>query len=385
MKKVALFMISFTMLFLVACGTGKDLSVEEVLTQMIEKVESIESYSADIKMTTSILDTIVDIEGKSDITHNPDTMYFDMKMGMPGMAMDIEMYYVDGKGYMSMFEEWFEMTEEEMQLQSFDQLNNEELDKYKAFADTFEMTEEDGKYVLSLEGEGEKFEPLVSAYLDPTMGGLGEEDMFEDTIEYDVTHFETKMWIDKKTMIMTEQTLKADLDMDGDTYTISSEGTIYNIDEVEPVVVPTEVVENAVTDDEIWEDDSEYVEQDYTVEEIQEMIDFTLPTIGSIPADYELVEAYYDEDYTGSVLLNYEKDYYNYFTVDIYPSLEAYGETAFEDMEEITINGAPAYFELIDGNYMYIMWEHNGLFIDLTGDGPDMTKELLMEIAESVE
>ena len=54
-------------------------------------------------------------------------------------------------------------------------------------------------------------------------------------------------------------------------------------------------------------------------------------------------------------------------------------------MEEITINGAPAYFELIDGNYMYIMWEHNGLFIDLTGDGPDMSKELLMEVAESLE
>ncbi|MHA6251850.1 DUF6612 family protein [Oceanobacillus sp. CAU 1775] len=384
MRKTVYLLIGLVLIFLAACGANEDLSKEEVLSQTIEKVETIESYSADIKMDTSMLGMDMSIEGVSDITHNPDTMYIKMTMNMPGMAMETETYYADGVGYMSMFDEWFEMSEEELQLGSFDQLNKEELEKLQAFEDQFEMTEEDGMYVLSLTGDGETFKKLVDPYLDSSMGGNGGEILFDEELDFSVNNFETKMWIDKKTMILTTQTVLADIEMDGEAFTISSEVSISNIDEVEPIEVPAEVLENVVADD-YWEDDYDYEEEDLTLDEINEIIDFTIPTITHVPEGYELVDTYYDE-YSGAVFISYEKDFYNYFTVDVYPSKEAYGEIYMEETtEEIDINGETGILQFSEGNFMYMTWMHGDLFIDLTVDGPEMSKDILLDIANGIE
>src|SRR5699024_556791 len=143
MKKLVGFILLTALMILVACGqSNDDLSMNEVLDQSIQATGGLNSYAADMKIDTEMMGMEVSIEATGNITHNPDALYLDMAMGMPGFTMDVETYAVDEEVYMSMFGEWLIMEEEDLGLESFDQLTAEELEKLKSFEDQFEMTEE---------------------------------------------------------------------------------------------------------------------------------------------------------------------------------------------------------------------------------------------------
>ncbi|MGM8214910.1 DUF4367 domain-containing protein [Bacillaceae bacterium W0354] len=134
------------------------------------------------------------------------------------------------------------------------------------------------------------------------------------------------------------------------------------------------------------EDDFLDFEESMSIEEIQEQVDFTIPQVTSIPADYKLVEGFYDESIgIGIVMLNYEKDDENGFMLSIYPSREDYGEELLgETSETITIKGNEGTLTDLE-DFLILTWEQDGLFLELIGGGPDMNKDLLIEIAESVQ
>ncbi|MCF3944225.1 DUF4367 domain-containing protein [Oceanobacillus alkalisoli] len=389
MKKTIVLLLLASLLLLAACGEDKEqLNVSEVLEQAIQANADLESYSTDMKIDTEVMEMEMTIEGSADITHNPDTLYLDMAMGMAGISMDIETYVVGEEVYMSMFGEWLIMDDEEMGLDNFDQLNQEELDKLESFVDQFEMTEEDEVYVLRLAGEGEEFEKLIEPYLDATMGDLAMDVSLEeeDFSDLSISNFETEMKVDKETMLVQSQTVQAEFEMDGEAYQVNAEVTMSNMNEVEPIEIPEEVKESAVTEAD-WEEDLGFVEEEMSLEEIKETVDYTIPDLSFVPDGYELTESYYySDDESEMVYLIYEDEDRNGVVFSIYPSQEDYGEVyEDEETETVSVNGNEAVLEVIDEEFMYLTWEYEDVFLELIGEGTEMTKKLLLQIAEGIE
>jgi predicted HicB family RNase H-like nuclease len=155
---------------------------------------------------------------------------------------------------------------------------------------------------------------------------------------------------------------------------------ITNINEIDPIEIPEEVKENAVD-----EFDEELFSEEMSIEEIQDIVDFTIPEVTELPEGYTLTESFYDESMK-MVLLNYEKDLENGFMLNVSPSESGYADITFDetmDGESVTIQGNDAVF--YDMDFFYgLTWEQDGLFIDFSGGGPDLTKEKFLEIAESI-
>lgn len=377
MKKINVLLITVAIMLLAACGTGeKVLTKKEVLSQAIEAVEKVESYAADMKIDTDIMGMPVTIEGKSDITHNPDAFHMEMKMGMSGMPVETETYIVGEEVFMKMFGEWLSMEEEELGLESFDQLNKEELDKLKAFDDQIKMTEEDDIYVLALSGEGEEFAELAETYVESVME--------EEDSDFSVNSLEMELQVDKETMLITSQTIAANIEMDDETYQIDAEVTISNVNGIDPIEIPKEVKENAISEEEM---DSlfDYEEESMTLEEIEELVDYTIPQVSNVPKGYEMTDSYYDE-FMEMAYFQYDKDLENGFILSVYPSIEAYESMIMDEAAEtVTIHDTEGVLETIDDDLLYLTWEHQDLFLELIGEGPELTKDLLLEIAESIE
>lgn len=377
MKKINVLLITVAIMLLAACGTGeKILTKKEVLSQAIEAVEKVESYAADMKIDTDIMGMPVTIEGKSDITHNPDAFHMEMKMGMSGMPVETETYIVGEEVFMKMFGEWLSMEEEELGLESFDQLNKEELDKLKAFDDQIKMTEEDDIYVLALSGEGEEFAELAETYVESVME--------EEDSDFSVNSLEMELQVDKETMLITSQTIAANIEMDDETYQIDAEVTISNVNGIDPIEIPKEVKENAISEEEM---DSlfDYEEESMTLEEIEELVDYTIPQVSNVPKGYEMTDSYYDE-FMEMAYFQYDKDLENGFILSVYPSIEAYESMIMDEAAEtVTIHDTEGVLETIDDDLLYLTWEHQDLFLELIGEGPELTKDLLLEIAESIE
>ena len=388
MRKTVVLLMIAGLLLLAACGEDKEpLTEGEVLEQAVQANADLESYTTDMKIDTEMMDMEVSIEGTADVTHNPDTLYLDMTMGMAGISMDVETYIVGEEVYMSMFGEWFIMDEEEMGLENFDQLNEDELEKLEAFAEQFEMTEKEDQYILTLAGEGEDFEELIEPYLDTSMGDLAMDiDLEEDLSDLIINSFETEMKVDKESMLIQSQTVQAEFEMDGETYQVTAEATMSNVNEVEPIEVPEAVKENAVTEAD-WEEELGFAEEEMSLEEIKENVNYTIPDVSFVPDGYELTESYYySDDESEMVYLIYEDEDWNGFIFSVYPSQEDYGEVIEgEETETITINGNEGVLEAVDEDFMYLTWEHEDVFLELIGEGADMTKELFLQIAEGIE
>lgn len=386
MRKINVLLITVTIMLLAACGAGeKALTKTEVLSQAIEAVEKVESYSADMKIDTDAMGMAITIEGTGDITHHPDAFYMEMTMGMPGMSMETETYAVGEEVFMGMFGEWFIMSEEDLGLESFDQLNAEELDKLNEFDDQFEMTEEDNMYVLTLSGEGEEFAQLAETYVQSVMEDYSADlELEEEALNFSVNSLDMELQIDKETMLIMTQKVAANIEMDDETFQIDAEVTVSNVNEVGPIEIPDEIRENAVAEDDM-DDAFSYEEESMTLEEIQEMVDYTVPQVSNVPEGFEMTDSYYDE-FMDMAYFIYEKDLENGLILSVYPSIEAYDDIIMDEVAEtVMIHDKEGTLETIEDDLFYLTWEHNDLFLELIGEGSEMTKDLLLEIAESVE
>ncbi|GAA0327142.1 hypothetical protein GCM10008967_17090 [Bacillus carboniphilus] len=377
MKKLWMFII--IALTLTACGaTEENLSKEDVFNRAIEASETVKSYTLEMDMDIDMMDMKSNLKATGDVTHNPDSMMIKMSMGMPGMSMDFDAYVRDGEAYVSMFGEWMKMSPEEMGLEDFDQLNKEELEKMKQFKDQFEMKEEGNVYILTLSGEGDEFGILVEDLLESSMGPADPE-MEESVESMKVNKLDIEMQINKESFIPTTQNIKADVEIveQGTTTPVKLNGTISmtNINNVDPIEIPDEVKENAISEEDLFG-------TGMSLEEIRETVAYEVPEVTQLPEGFSLVDSMYD-DMMNMVMLSYEKDMDNGFMSTVYPAEE---EMALDEMggEPITIQGKEAYlFE--EEEFFSISWENNGLYIELAGGGPDIKREQMIQIAESVQ
>ncbi|GAE25184.1 hypothetical protein JCM9140_1163 [Halalkalibacter wakoensis JCM 9140] len=393
MLKKSLFLILFSALVtLAACGT-EPLDQSEVLKRSVEAVKELDSYSVEMDMALSMMGMDTNMIVTGDVTHNPDAMYLNMKMGMTGMSMDFEAYAIDDIVYMSMFGEWIKVDASEMGLDDFDQLNEEEMRKLLEFSEEFTMEEQDDVYVLTISGEGDEYSVLIENYISSGMADFNEDPAVDDMLEtIQVNDFFLELHIDKTTFMQTKQTFEADMVIEesGITMPVTMSGTalISNVNEIEPIAIPDEVKENAVTEDEALFDlelDDELfgAYEELTVEEIQKRAPFTVPTVEQFPEGYVLTESLFDESME-MVMMSYEKDFDNGFMFSVLPTENepSFNEAMFEG-EDINVNGQPG--TLYDmGLFISLSWEQDGLLFELAGSGEDLTKEAFLEIAESI-
>jgi Domain of unknown function (DUF4367) len=376
MKKLYFLIITLLCIGLTACGT-QSLSQKEVLEKASEAVETLKGYSIEMDYNIQAEELDMKINGKGDVTHNPDAMHMNMSVKIPGMTMDFEMYVKEKDVYMSMFGEWLQLDPDEMGIENFDQLNKEEMDKLVKFHDDFNMKEKDGKYVLSLSAKGEGYEELIQSIVESSLEDFSGE-MEGEINEIKVNNLEMEIVVDKKSFMMLEQTVKAELEVDGEKMTIDGKAKISNINNVKAIEIPQEVIDSALEMEDSFE-----MEGSMTIEEIQELVDYTIPQITELPEGYSYLDSYYDESYE-VVTIDYEKDWDNGISLSIYPSKEAYGEVVEDETTtSVKVNGNDAFLSITDDMYI-LTWEQDGLFLEIFGYGPSLSKEIIMNVAESV-
>lgn len=380
MKKLGLFLAGFlVILMLAACGKAS-LDKSEVLANSIEASKEIKSYSIEMDMDIDMEDMKQSVSMKGDITHNPDMIYLNMNMDMLGMNMDVETYLNQDEAYMSMMGEWMEMDPSELGLESFDQINEEEMQKLTKFTEQFEMTEEEDQYILTLTGNDETYRELIEDVISSSMGEVSADPYMEELINsIKIKNLNLEYHIDKETFIHTTQIFDIELEMvEGDTTTplkIKGELTTSNINGVEPIVIPEEVKENAVTEEEMYP-----YPDSMSVEELQELVSYEIVEPTVVPEGYIFTEGYYDET-MDMVTISYDKDFDNWIILTMNP-IEVFS-LADVDGESVTVRGTEGIIYDMDG-YLSVSWEENGLLYEVGGMGTDLTIEQLLEVAESL-
>ncbi len=387
MKKIGLYITSLLLLLvLAACGT-KELDKSEVLSKSIEASTALESYSIEMDMDIDAEDMQQKMTLTGDVTNNPDAMYLNINMEVFGMEMISEMYLKENEVYMSMFEQWVKMDAEALGISSFNQLNEEGLDQLKQFEEQFEMTEEEDQYILTLSGNDEAFKVLVEDYVSSSLGGdlSAAPEMEELVNSMTINQIDLEYHVDKESFIQTKQVFNIDLEMDMEGTKIplkmTGEAIISNINGVEPIEVPAEAIENAITEDEMYSEEDTYYEESLSIEEVQELTSYQVVVPTAIPEDYVFTEGFYDESMEMATL-SFDKDVDNWVMFSINP-LEYYSLADYEG-EEISVRGTTGLvYEMED--YVNITWEENGLLYDLVVSSTELTKDQVLEIAESLQ
>lgn len=380
-KKLGLWITSLLLLLLLtACGTKLDKS--EVLSKSIEASTTLTSYSIEMDMDITADDMEQKMSITGDVTHNPDAMYFNMNMEALGMEIDSEMYMNKDEAYMSMFGEWLKMDTEQLGITSFDQLNKESLEKLNQFTDQFEMTEEEGKYILKLSGNDDTYKVLIEDYVNSSMGGeLATDPMMEEMINsIKINQLDLEYHVDKESFVQTTQVFNIDLEMDMDGTIIplklKGQATISNINGVDPIEIPQETIDNAVTEEEMYP-----YQESMTVEEIQEVASYYIVEPTTLPEGYVYTEGYYDPSME-MAMISYDKDDYNWILLSSNPV--EYISLKEMEGEEILVRGTTGIlYEMED--YVSISWEENGLLYEISATSSELTKEQLVEIAESLQ
>ncbi|WP_078555803.1 DUF6612 family protein [Bacillus alkalicellulosilyticus] len=241
---------------------GDEKNIEDILQQSIDTMNSVENFSMQMDM---VQDMNMPGEGsyevkmtiQSDIILEPMTMYQNMTMVMDEAGigeMTTESYFTEDGMYIKdeYTENWTKIPMEysadmlgamDMQVDS-----TEQLELLKQFGTNLSLSEDNGSYIISVNGEGADIKELASQAMAMFDTGAGQLDELFDTME--ISTFEYEIHIDKETSFQTKVVSYIEMSMtvEGETLTIkqSMEGSITNINGVGDISVPAEVLENAI-------------------------------------------------------------------------------------------------------------------------------------------
>ncbi|MGG0668310.1 DUF6612 family protein [Lederbergia citrisecunda] len=242
-----------------------EMTAQEVYSKAMEVSEEQKSMHAvmDIDQKISMPSQEVEMDSKikmdMDVIVEPLAMHQNMKMDMGDLgAMDMELYMNDSGFFMNDPEsgQWIKMPKD-MYDEMMAQMGGEtdptlDMKMFNEFKDDFKFEQTDDEYILTLSASGDKFSGLMKELMG---SALPEDmDMTEEDAELlnnmDVKSLEVVMYIDKETFY----TNAFDLDMDM-TMKIEEEemhivqkmkSVITKINEIDEIVVPQEVIDEAV-------------------------------------------------------------------------------------------------------------------------------------------
>ncbi|MCI8403075.1 MAG: hypothetical protein HFI38_13465 [Lachnospiraceae bacterium] len=231
-RGLALVLALVLMLGLTACG-GKKQTPQDVYNEALAKLREMSSLDGNMEMTMSMTDgtEALEISMESEIKIqdlNKESMLMDMKMsiGMMGISMDLQTYYVDGYFLMDMMGQKvkYKMPLEEAVAQAS---VLQEMDT--SAMGEINMEEKDGIRTLTYQVDVSKMSENMSSeeYLG-ILENLGLGDMAGDDMTYDL--IEGSMTVDKNGNILTNQAhMTGTTDLEGTKLSFEMEMTItYN-------------------------------------------------------------------------------------------------------------------------------------------------------------
>lgn len=286
MRKILLTLFaSLSLIVLGACGDDKvesektesdstqeesSESIMDIYEKAIAAAEEIESAEVTVE-----LDQVMEFDGEEMETSSEFTMLMTMEpfvmhqVGTTSMAfgpdneetMDIEMYMTDEDMYFyeGFSGQWISMGEEMGDLlgtmSDLDDQQDpyEQLKMFEDYIEHFSVETTDDAYVLSLTADPESLDEFFSEILEETMSG--ELDMLlEDDLDIfesmDIEALSYKITLDKDSLQVKAYDMQMDMTIteDGESMRISQDvRSVYsNINEVGPIEVPQEVIDNAV-------------------------------------------------------------------------------------------------------------------------------------------
>lgn len=257
-KKLKSFGVAIALMSILAACNGEGATsltdAEQVLTQSLEAMESIESYSmsmeSDQTMTINDSETVkMKMNIDADMTLEPlafyQKMYMETDDEMLG-SFDTEMYLVNEKIHLfdPEMNEWMELPVEFSEqiggLSEMQMSPEQQLLLLRNFIDEIQLSEKGNEYVLNLSGEGTEFIELVQDF-----GGAGIDDfevMVEMFSQLDLNKVEYEIFIDKETLYQTKLNMNVDITMGMDGETVRSvqsmKATINGYNEVGEIVLP---------------------------------------------------------------------------------------------------------------------------------------------------
>ncbi len=286
MKKVVMLcLVSLLVLALSACNStaeptsgeeGKEVSnkseltLQEVYEKAIERQNTLESVSADIKMNqrmelndgTEAYEMGSTADMTMDMVSEPLAMYIDGAMTMAdpatgeSMNVDMEMYMSEDGFFMQDPEtkQWMKLPSEQFDAiagQTVNQVNaSEQLKQFESFIEDFTFEQTETEYVLKLNAATEKFSKFILEQMQVTemMGVTEEEQKIIENMKFDNINYVIK--IDKETFDIHAMDTIFDItiDADGNSMKIATDAKIVfnNFNEVEAIKIPQEVIDQAV-------------------------------------------------------------------------------------------------------------------------------------------
>jgi len=253
-----------------------EMTAQEVYSKAMEVSEEQKSMHAvmDINQKISIPSQDLNMDSKikmdMDVIVEPLSMHQNMKMDMGEMGkMDMELYMNESGFFMNDPEsgQWIKMPKD-MYDEMMAQMGGEtdptlDMKMFNEFKDDFKFEQTDDEYILTLSASGDKFSSLMKELMGSALPA--EMDMTEEDAEMlenmDVKSLEVVMYIDKETFY----TNAFDLDMDM-TMKVEEEemrivqkmkSVISKINEIDEIVVPQEVIDEAVDLEELMNQSQE--------------------------------------------------------------------------------------------------------------------------------
>lgn len=242
-----------------------EMTAQEVYSKAMEVSEEQKSMHAvmDINQKISMPSEELEMDSKikmdMDMIIEPLAMHQNMKMDMGEMgAMDMELYMTEAGFFMHDPEsgQWIKMGKD-MYDEMMAQMGGEtdptlDMEMFNEFKDDFKFEQTDDEYILTLSASGDKFSGLMKELMG---SALPEDmDMTEEDAEMlenmDVKSLEVVMYIDKETFYTNAFDLDMDMTMKIEEQEMrivqKMKSVITKINEIDEIVVPQEVIDEAV-------------------------------------------------------------------------------------------------------------------------------------------
>ncbi|WP_143128307.1 DUF6612 family protein [Psychrobacillus sp. OK032] len=242
------------------------LTLQEVYDKSITASEELKSVRAvmDLNQTMNIPseENELEISSKMDMEYIVEPMQMHQKgtstvnglaKGMPAQTSSSESYMTadDLYVYEESAGEWMKFPQEMMAgiMNAAEQANaSDQLKQIKGYLDEFTFEQDNSNYILTLEASGEKFTELVKAQVDEVMQSMGAGE--EIQMDFDIKSVNYLIHIDKETFQTNKLDVVIDMDMeiDGEKLNVVQDvkSTFSGFNEVEEIVIPQEVIDNAV-------------------------------------------------------------------------------------------------------------------------------------------
>ncbi|QDI91370.1 hypothetical protein EPH95_09425 [Salicibibacter halophilus] len=261
-----------------ADANDEELSAEEVLSQSMEAMDQLNSYSAEMDMNQSINvdgeEMPMDMTMSMDVVLDP--MSFSQTMVTPNPMteedMEIEQYMdEDGTIYMldPEMDEWIMMDGSALGMEDIEDLEmspQEQLEMLEAYASDLSLEEEEDRYALTIEGSGDELMELTREFATMQQGDPQMQEEMEQVLgQMEINTLDYIMYIDKETFYQDEIEMNMDLEMEHEGQTMEMmqemQGTFSDFDEIDEIEVPQEAIDNAI-DIEDMEEEMEMPEEE---------------------------------------------------------------------------------------------------------------------------